>query len=572
MGEPLRPNVIAPPPLAAVPQPTVGHRELALWMAAFLSMAALRIALVGGPQFFNDSYQYLSMVDNLRHHHSLSTAIAHFDTERARLRLPAPETTFAPGYPILIWAFWWTGLAPEWIGLLLSLLSALSVLPLLRAAARALRLPADAARLCLLLWTLSAQASLYAITLYAEAAFTAAVLAAIVLLLGRQGESAGARWREPAAFLIIGLSYAIRYAGLLFVLAFHIHALVAMWQRQPQRLRWALSLCCCDALITLIMIRNAVVAGTWMGGNTRTAPHGLSDVLRRLGVAAYELAVGSVQHRPPPQLLVFAALLCAGAAATSACAIRAYLSFSRKRSHSTAEPARVALLSLCAFVYISGMSYLGLRTQVSLCSRMFVPLLPVLALLAALFLASAPREPFTPRILRKALAVMFVVGYAGANLISTVHRPWVAAHLVVAERLKLPTPSGEPLSRWIDSSIPPNAVLMSLEGQATGYLLRRKTVSAPGRDFTALSWDEADVQLVMSQFGAQHLIVFPEVVESGGLDHLDSELFRRLAARRPPDWLELVAENARTLVFRRVPEATHRQDDESNQPPSRRHL
>ena len=68
------------------------------------AMALLSIVYVHskGVRLSNDAYQYLSIAENLRTRGKIATSIVHFDTERARGRLPAPETTFPPGYSLAL--------------------------------------------------------------------------------------------------------------------------------------------------------------------------------------------------------------------------------------------------------------------------------------------------------------------------------------------------------------------------------------------------------------------------------------------------------------------------------------
>jgi hypothetical protein len=141
-------------------------------------------------------------------------------------------------------------------------------------------------------------------------------------------------------------------------------------------------------------------------------------------------------------------------------------------------------------------------------------------------------------------------GYAGANVSTSLEARRPAPHAVVAASLALPTASGEPLRAWIERSVPPDAVLLAMEGQATAYVLGRPTVSAVGRLFSDVVWSEGEARDVARAFGAGWVIVYPDVVRSGTIDGLDSALFRRLAADDPPEWLELAARNPRALVFR----------------------
>lgn len=530
----------------AVPAARIGRRELAGWMAIFAMMLAIRLALVGGPQYFNDSYQYLSVAENIRRHYSISTSIAHFDTERAHGRLPAPQTTFPPGYPLLISAIAWTGLSQEIVALLISCLSAITVLPLLAFAAQALGLPTSATRKCLAVWAFSAQASLYGVTLLSEAAFTATSLAAIVVLLRADAD----RSRHVLlAALLFGIAYWIRYAGLFYVAAFHVYALTGVSPKRAQGRRWIASLVLIDAFVGILMARNVVVGGTWTGGNTRGVQHSAEYVAHRLGVAAYELAVGSVQRHPPSSLLICALALVAGAAAVLVIGLVA--PSEKPRTRPTADPRHRLLLFLCVTSYGAGMVYAGFTTHVSLGARLFLPLLPIAALGVALLSKRGHRHAATRHMSGSSISVaLLALGYMGANVQSALQEPRVAEHRFVRSALSLPTSTGCPLATWIESFVPKDATLVAVEGQATGYLLRRNTVSMAGRAFTDRNWNEGEVRRAMLQFGADYLIVYPEIVRSGGIDALDSALLQRLVQRDVPEWLEPVAENPRTLIFR----------------------
>ncbi len=514
-----------------------------------LALAVARVSLVGGPQFFNDSYQYLSIAENLRHRLAIETSVVHFDDERARDRLPAPETTFPPGYPLLIWALSLGRLPPEWIGLLISLASAVGVLPLLRAAAMALDLPVRESRFILVLWAGSAQASLYGITLYAESVFTVLCVAAVVLLLEHGRDEGAASWRVPVACLLAGAAFWMRYAGLFFVVAFHAHALVCVWRDRTRLTTWGVSLAACDALVALLMARNMAVAGTWTGGNARPVYRGAREVLHRVGVGLYELSLGSIRDPRSLPFGLFALLLCLGVAGAAALLLHEWASARRVRIAATRD--QYTLLLLCVVIYCGAMIYAGFTRQISLGARMFVPVFPGLALLAGLVGLPSPTWAAASRRWWTSLFLApLMVGYLGANAQSALGRPRVAEHRTVAEALALPMEGGRPLLQWLEETVPRDGIVLAVEGQATAYVLKRKTISAVGRLFTTLTWDEEQTRRTTRRFGANFVIVYPAVVASGGVDGLDSRLFRDLAARRPPDWLELAAVNPRVLVYR----------------------
>jgi hypothetical protein len=517
-------------------------------MGLLLAASATRVLLTRGPHLSNDSYQYLSVVENLRQRSSLSTSIIYFDTERASGRVPAPATTFPPGYPLAIWALSWTHPRTELLALALSLASAIAVLPLLRAAASGVGLGVASARACLLIWASSTQVAHYATTVLAETLFAAIILAALVLLIRAEAAPVeGGRSSLILAYLLVGLSCWVRYAGLFFVLAFHAEAALRI-RRNCERLALRIaSLLLCDAIVGSLLARNIVLTGTWRGGNERALRNGFGYVLHRLGAAAFELVLGSIQRPVPIAFASFAALALLGMLVALGVGTFGWVRSSRTPSR-TSMGAAALLLSLG--IYLTGMCYLGLTTQISLGARMFVPVLPEFLLVAGLLWSRASASSLLTRGWKTAAFALLAAGFFGGNAFSLVQRPRTGPHRVVADAMALSTSTGVPLSTWIEASIPPNAVIFAAEGQATGYVLGRKTVSVIGHNYSAVNWDEREVRETMSRFGAEYLLIYPQVMTTGSADRLDSAFLRQLGSRNSPRWLELVAENPRVLVYR----------------------
>src|SRR4051812_31531933 len=92
------------------PGARVGGREIAIWAVAMVAYALLFGA---HPMLGNDSLQYLSVARNLLAGRGLSTDLVSFDIERARGLASGPLTTFPTGYPMVMAAFAFLGIAPE---------------------------------------------------------------------------------------------------------------------------------------------------------------------------------------------------------------------------------------------------------------------------------------------------------------------------------------------------------------------------------------------------------------------------------------------------------------------------
>ena len=106
--------------------------EMLLWGALGLAIAFSMLAFRPAP-LSNDSFQYLSVAKNIRQGNGIATDLVYFDTERSHGRIPAPLTTFPPGYPAVIAAL--SGLMGgfEAAARFLSVISALPAQPVLLA-------------------------------------------------------------------------------------------------------------------------------------------------------------------------------------------------------------------------------------------------------------------------------------------------------------------------------------------------------------------------------------------------------------------------------------------------------
>ena len=78
----------------------LGGREIALWSLLALLQFVVCFLVSGQARLGNDGYQYLSIVDNLSAGRGIATDIPYFDVERRHGVIPAPLTTFAPGFSI----------------------------------------------------------------------------------------------------------------------------------------------------------------------------------------------------------------------------------------------------------------------------------------------------------------------------------------------------------------------------------------------------------------------------------------------------------------------------------------
>jgi hypothetical protein len=140
-----------------------------------------------------------------------------------------------------------------------------------------------------------------------------------------------------------------------------------------------------------------------------------------------------------------------------------------------------------------------------------------------------------------------VISYGAINFRGFATPPAPAPHQLVGAHLASTMDSGTPLREWIEATIPKHALVVANEGQATGYVLQRPTVSLVSRHFSAQRWTADAVEAVMTRFGARYLIIYPS-----GETVNDSSFLTALANRQWPAWLTPVASNEGAIVFQRT--------------------
>jgi len=507
----------------------------------------------GGPGLSDDSYQYLSEAENIHDGHGLTTSIVHFDTERSHGQLPAPLTTFPPGYSLAIAAFSRMGLTSEIAGLLVSAASFILLVPLIAYAAAVLELNSMATRLALLLLLGSFAAGVFATAVATESLFTALSLGALVCLLLYERGRAGAPV-AAAGNLLVGSACWVRYAGLfLFVAVGAYLAWQAFRRRDRRSVIVAAWLALPTGLISCLLVRNMMLTGSWKGGNTKAVAHPLAAILKQFGVSTYHLFFG---EGVPTRLGVLQVTLCVGLILLLLVLLVTGARLARSLAIRTALGntfAHAELLLVYVVLYNAGMIYLGMFSVISFGSRMFYPVLPVYLLLSGLILTRVQALPSARSTsvawTWTACAAAIVGSYWGINLENTMAHRLVSPDRVVEASFALPSETGGSLRSWFDANVPVGAVVVATNGQATAYALRRKVVSLVGSHFSDERWGEKEVRAVMQQYGATFLILYPSIDPTIESVQQESPFLQALIEGQRPQWLQLAAENSKVMIF-----------------------
>ncbi|MCG8424227.1 MAG: hypothetical protein MJE77_40560 [Proteobacteria bacterium] len=542
-------------------QDRLSRWEQALWMLLAAASVAMSLARNHGPIYANDSFQYLSVAEHWRTGQGLATSIIHFDSEFSRRDMPASVTTFPPGYPIATTVVSMVGVSLPAAATAVSALSFVLCIPLVVACCGLLPIPRNAVRLVCVLLITNHSATSFPIRLLAEQLFGLLTLAGVYLLMRVDAPASGSvAWRPhvlAAAGVVVGLCYWVRYAGL-FLLVAAISFYAIRWLRQRSRRAFA-SLLLVGLAIPIVgagLIRNVMLSGTWKGGNEKEAANSIAQVLKTLVTSVYHLFFGSaeVTRLRPPQLLLLLSLV-----AFAIVAVRVFRS--DISAGNTARHTRSSLIAPAAVfptyfvvVYTAAMIYAGVVTVISFGLRMFYPLLPLLLVLGAFAvtrvgdLASATRSS---RLIFRGAAVFLCVGWLWANARNIAVATVVPSpQQQIAARFDPPRPGGQSLSAWFEENLPPDAVLAATDGQRTGWVLSRPTLSLVEAEYSDRKWTEETLKTAMQRYGASYLILYPTAPADLVPVQKESAFVGKLLERRFPPWLELAASNANALIYR----------------------
>lgn len=521
--------------------------EVLAWtLVAFVAASWMRISRP--TPLFNDSYQYLNVADNIRHGRGISTSLIHFDTERSHGRIPAPLTTFPPGYPVAIAMAGFRGDVENAARIVSNLCftgtAALLAWSLIAAGVARFFRP-----WILLLFITNAATLSFATSILTEPLYTFLSTAAVVTLLWAENATPPRQMiaRSVVGLIAAGLAYWVRYAGLFLILGVICYALLQLL-RERSRLRLTiLSLTLIPlSLAAILMVRNAVLVGTWRGGNDLP----VENPLRKVAPDYIRAQVHLLWGGHAATLGVWEALLLTGGLAL---VVLSGIVIARGRSHP--QPAAL-LVSICAAVYSAGIFYAGLRTAISFGPRMFVPVLPLYLLLLGMglnWVAQSSRG--TAPGLKMALA-LFVIGYAGVNARDLYDPRRPAPHEVLSAMYSQPSTDGQSLTNWLASNIRADQTITATDGQATGYLLRRPTLSLIASHYSPERWECEEVSRQMQRFHSQYLIVYkpPSQAALNAKDDSflvdESQLVAAAVSGHPPCGFSMVAWNAGVRILK----------------------
>lgn len=484
--------------------------EALLWgvlgLAVALGMLALRPASLS-----NDSCQYLSVAANIRAGNGAATNLVYFDTERSHGQIPAPLTTFPPGYSIAIALL--SGLVGgfEAAARILSAICFAGTAVLLASVLIAARVNSFVRAAMMLLFAANAVSMDFSTAVVTESMFvfifTAVITALIWAWWGLQRTRGHLPW-IIAGLTLAGLSYWVRYAGLFLIAALVLYVGLRFLRLRPRVGASELYAALIPVgLAAVLMARNVFLVGNWKGGNDLPVSNPLRGVLADYARAQLHLLTG--EHAV--KFGVWEGLLLAGGLGLGALLGWALLRGGLGGGARLSRLDRLWTLPFtCAAVYSVGLCYAGLRTVISFGTRMFLPVLPTYFLLFGLFLhwlLSRTRFRGGQIWLRAALCV-FVIGYIGVNARDLKMPQPETRQEYLSSLFAERTADGQRLSDWANAHIAPATVIAAQDGQETGYLLHRRTLGLVEREYSPERWECPEIRVQMNRFGARYLMLY----------------------------------------------------------------
>ncbi|MFP5350285.1 MAG: hypothetical protein ACLGHO_10645, partial [Gammaproteobacteria bacterium] len=179
------------------------------------------------------------------------------------------------------------------------------------------------------------------------------------------------------------------------------------------------------------------------------------------------------------------------------------------------------------------------------------PLLPVLLLFGAIaYKSTAVRDGGrgASRIGLAALFAVSVAGYMAINLRSYLTPPEYPRHSLIRAQLDAPLDDGRSLIDWINRNLAMDRPLFATDGQATGYLLKRKVVALTSAEYSDQAWTADAVRATMERFDATHLIIYYGLSDQTSVIR-QSPFLQELSRGALPDWLRVVADNHKVRIL-----------------------
>jgi 4-amino-4-deoxy-L-arabinose transferase-like glycosyltransferase len=521
---------------------------LALWVFV-LGATLVGFVTLYDPSFIDiDGAFYVNAAKNLASGRGFTTSIL-WNEEHFRLgRIPAPQTIFPPGYPLLIALVSRVGVDPPYAAFLVSLVSfaaiPLVVYKILRTAGHT-RLGSFAVGA---VWLGSAFAWFNVLRGMSEMPFILLTLLSLRCVMQSERRPGRRDLWLAAAGTVAGLAFTVRYQGIFYVIGLGCFFLLRLIRQRDWASARALILVAGSASVFVLpfFIRNHVLTGK-LTGTMIPGERSLLEVLRTLlsalgglsGFTKSGLLGGDVPE------VVFVLVMVVGLAG-GVCWI-GRLTIDRSALWAALAKTHVSL-SLVYLIVSVGLSVERARQYASgqIDARYLLALVPfgLLCLpVGARLVCFTPSRAWHARAARLWLGAVVVVLVAGQ--VSVVQLNWdrldthANPYRAIRDALERPL-AGEPLIRFLQARVTEAGPLLGNETQLLGAVLDRPVLGLATASYTRKVWTEDQVRRLVATYGVAYVAFFPDLFDPADPEDRNRPFFHELKRGSVPPWLGVI--------------------------------
>ena len=521
---------------------------LALWALVLGATLAAFVTLYD-PSFIDiDGAFFVSAGENLASGRGFTTSILWHEEQYRQGAMPAPQTVFPPGYPLLIALVSRLGAAPPYAAFLVSLVSfaaiPLVVYGILRTAGHT-HLGSFAVGA---VWLGSAFAWFTVFRCMSDMPFILLTLLSLWCVIESERHPERRDLWLAAAGTVAGLAFTVRYQGAFYILSLGCFFLLRLIRRRDWPSARALILVAAPASVCVlpILVRNRALTGK-LTGTMIPGERSLLELLRTLewawgGLFGFTKS-GLLRGGVPEVGFVLVAL--AGLAG-GVCWIRR-LGIDRSALRAALAKTHVSLaleyMAVSAILIVEGARHYA-SGQID--PRYLLAVVPFGLLClpdGVRLIRFTPSLAWHARASRLWLAAVVVVIVAGQ--VNAFDRNWnrllthANPYRVIRDALERPL-AGEPLIRFLQARVTEQSPLLGNEAQLLGAVLDRPVLGLASASYSRKVWTEDQVRQLVGTYGVAYVVFFPDLFDPGDPEHRNRPFVHELKRGSVPPWLVLV--------------------------------
>ena len=534
----------------------VSNKQTFVSAAVVAGLAALLCAaitqLVTTPGINNDLTQVLTVARNIANGNGVVTDTLYYQEHHDTNQMPAPQTVFPPGQPVIIAMLMKCGLAMMPAAQLISgsafVLIAVCVYFLARRSGASNEVSIVAA----VLWLCIVLAWSNMVARKSDVPFTALTMLSACLLLRDNSNQVR---NAILAGIVAAIALTVRYAGLFFMTAVGV-TLVADWLFQRTRLQFKTLIGFCvpaGAMCAALFWRNYSLVGDIKGGNNYAVEKPFIEIARNMYRQISALSGLDYARLTAGGIAEWLLLLVAAMGAVWLFRSRKVLRGVSREVFSAVRDNRALLLALFYPALTVFMLYvLETKSQPGSRDRMYLAALPFLfsglARVGQAVGNHGPQSLF--RSVFGGAVVVMLLGQANVAYerfgMDRHEDHWYFLKVVVERPLG--DECAETLREFLSQRISHEHPLLVNEPQRTGELLQVPVVGLPSTLYTPQIWTADPVKEVVDKYNIEYVVCF---TDAGSLEYeQDVVFFSELAAGKVPDWLETHYKDELIQVFR----------------------